>query len=354
MFSEVRHRARKAGQPPGTPVYTGKVTTPPRISLINYSSTDFHEVTGHSLQDCFSKQKPLEMTWIQVDGLSDIKLIEEVGKHYNLHPLTLEDILTVQQRPKIEEFEDYLFLTLKTLSWNSRKLTFTVKQISCVLGTNFVLSFQERETDLFKPVVDRLKSTTTQRMRQQGSDYLLYRLIDTVIDNYFVILEAIGEQIENVEESIVSMPTPKNSRTLYRLKRQMLILRKAIWPLREVINHLTQADEDYITSYTRVYLRDAYDHIVQAIDTVETFRDMLSSMLDVYLSSVTNRMNEVMKTLTVIATIFIPMTWVASIYGMNFDYMPELHYKLGYPIALGVMLIISILMLIYFRKKKWL
>jgi magnesium transporter len=353
MFSDVRNRVRKVGQPPGTPLYTGKNTNQPRITLTNYSASDYNEVTSHTWEDCLAQQKKLDLSWINIEGLSDITQINNIAEHFHLHPLTVEDILNVQQRPKIEEFDDYLFVILKTLSWNTTKQTFSIKQISFVLGENYVLSFQEVENGLFKTFQERMKTTATQRSRQQGTDYLLYRLIDTIIDQYFIVLEGLGEEIEKIEEHIVSAPTPQNSRVLYKLKRQMLLLRKSIWPIREVMSHLLQAEERFITAFTRVYFRDCYDHTMQAIDTIETFRDMLSSMLDVYLSSLTNRMNEVMKTLTIIATIFMPISALASIYGMNFIYMPELHYKMGYPIVIGVMILMAASMLTYFRIKKW-
>jgi magnesium transporter len=353
LFSDLRKRAQKIGQPPGTPQYTGTDKTPPRITIIQYSQHDFHEVSGSSLEECLPLTPEPGVVWVNVTGLSDANLIDKIAKQFNLHPLTIEDILNIQQRPKVEEFDGYLFMILKKITWNEKKQTFFIEQFSCVLGKNFVLSFQERETTFFKAIEDRLKSSPSQRLRQQGGDYLIYRFIDAIIDQYFLVLEGIGEQIEKVEERIITSPTPQNSRTLYKIKRQMLLLRKAMWPMREVISHLTQTEEEFISSFTRIYLRDVYDHTIQAIDTIETFRDMLSSMLDVYLSSLTTRMNEVMKVLTIIATIFIPITFVASVYGMNFAYMPELQYKYGYPIVLSVMLSIAIGMLIYFRKKKW-
>jgi magnesium transporter len=353
MFSELRKGAQKVGLPPGTPTYTGSKKFKPRVTITNYSEHDFHEVTGEHLSDCLGQQKELGITWVNIEGLSDLKLIDEIAKQYNLHPLTIVDILNVQQRPKIEEFDDYLFITLKKINWNDKKFTFSIEQVSFVLGKNFVLSFQEHTTPTFDTIRERLRSTTMQRLRQHDADYLFYRLLDAIVDQYFVVLEGMGERIENVEERIISAPTQQNSRTLYKLKRQMLLLRKAIWPMREVINHLSQAEETFVTPFTRIYLRDVYDHTVQAIDTIETFRDMLASMLDVYLSSLTNRMNEIMKVLTIISTIFIPITFIASVYGMNFVYMPELHQKLGYPTVLSVMFIVVIIMLVYFRRKKW-
>ena len=354
MFPDVHKRAKKAGQPPGTAVYTGDVSnTVTHITVITYNTHDFHETSGIKIDEVLPSATEEGVTWVNVEGLHDTALIEQIAIRFNLHPLTIEDILNVDQRPKVEEFEGYIYTTLKLLIWNAKTNTFNMEQLSIVFSQNFVLSFQENETPLFEAIRKRLRSGPNQRLRQQGSDYLVYRLIDAVVDQYFVVLEALGDQIENIEERIIASPTAQNSRTLYRLKRQMLLLRKAIWPMREAIGHLSHVEGKMITQFTRLYLRDVYDHTVQAIDTLETFRDMLSSMLDMYLSSLTNRMNEIMKTLTIITTIFIPITSIASIYGMNFDYIPELHWHWGYPTVLSVMLAIVLIMLLYFRRRKW-
>lgn len=353
MFRELHKRAKKVGQPPGTAVYTGKKkSTETQITVLTYSEQDFHEMSGKTLEEVLPSRQDSGVTWIHVEGLQNVALIEQLAKTYHIHPLTVEDILNVDQRPKVEEFKGYLFITLKLLTWKEKKRTFSTEQISFILGKDFLLSFQEHENAYFKPIRERLKSSTHQRMRQQGSDYLVYRLMDAIVDYYFVVLEGLGDQIEKVEDVIITDPRPQNTRTIYRLKRQLMVLRKSIWPMREAISHLMQV-ENIFTSFTRVYLRDLYDHVVQAIDTVETCRDILASMLDIYLSSLTNRMNEIMKTLTIIATIFIPITFVASFYGMNFQYMPELHWRHGYAMVIGVMLVMVFAMFVYFRKKKW-
>ncbi len=354
MFSEVHNRVRKAGQAPGTPTYTGEhSTTPPRITIITYESENTKKTVSDKIDESLLETKPPTLTWVNVEKLQDVSIIEQLAKRYGLHPLTVEDILNVQQRPKVEEFEKYIFITLKILSWNAKTKTFAIKQVSLIVGIDFVLSFQEVETDIFESIQKKICNPNNKHLRELGTDYLAYRLIDAVIDQYFVVLEGLGNQIEEVEERIIAAPTTQNSRTLYQLKRKMLQLRKAIWPMREAISHLLQADNTIITSFTHVYLRDVYDHAVQAIDTIENFRDMLSGMLDVYLSSLTNRMNEIMKVLTIISTIFIPITFIASVYGMNFEYMPELHWRWGYPTVVGVMGLIVIVMLIFFRRKKW-
>lgn len=354
MFHDIKKRAKKAGQPPGTPLYTGsKKQVIPRLRAITYTEHELHEVVGKNLEECLTVLDKPGTTWLKVEGLSDVSLIEQIAKRYHLHPLTVEDILNVGQRSKLEEFEGYFFLTLKLLSPRADSRMFSIEEINIVFGKNFVLSFQEHESTIFNNIETRLRSDSTQRLRQHGSDYLVYRLIDTVIDQCFVVMEAIGEQIGIIEGRIISSPTQKISRTLYRLRRQMLILRKTIWPMREVISHLLQSEAKIFSSFTRVYLRDVYDHTAQAIDSVETFRDMLSSMLDMYLSSLTNRMNETIKTLTIIATIFIPITFVASFYGMNFQYMPELHWRIAYPSVVIIMAAVVVAMIFYFYKKKW-
>lgn len=353
MFADIKKRVQKAGAPPGTPVYTGKEKIPTRIHVINYTAQDFHEVTGSTLTECLPEQPKAGVTWVNVEGLSDVPVITDLATRYHLHPLTVEDILNVEQRPRVEEFEGYYFITLKVLLWEEKLRTFTAEQISIVVGKDFVLSFQERPLTIFNPLLERLRNAINQRLRQQGNDYLAYRLIDTIVDQYFVVLEGISDQIEEVEGLIIAAPLPQNARMLYHLKRQVLLLRKAIWPVREAVNRLLQDEEKLITSFTHVYLRDVYDHAVQAIDTIETFRDMMAGILDVYLSSLTTKMNEIMKVLTIIATIFIPITTIASIYGMNFQYMPELQWHWAYPAVLGIMAIIAILMLVYFRRKKW-
>src|SRR5579863_1932644 len=234
MFPELQKRVKKIGQPPGSAVYTGKKkTVETRITLLTYSEHDFHEFSGKTLEEVLPSKKEPGVTWIHVEGLQNVALIEQLAKLYHIHPLTVEDILNVDQRPKVEEFENYLFITLKMLFWNEKRRTFSAKQISFVLGNDFLLSFEEGENVHFKPIRERLQSGSNQRMRQQGSDYLAYRLMDSIVDYYFVVLEGLGDEIEKVEDAIISDPTPHNTRTIYRLKRQLMTLRKCIWPMRE-------------------------------------------------------------------------------------------------------------------------
>lgn len=330
-----------------------KKHTTTQISVVNYTESGSQENSGTKLEELLPANELPGITWINVEGLKDKQVIEQLAKHYNLHPLTTEDILNVEQRPKVEEYDHYIYITLKVLYWQDKSKLFHTKQLSIVLSKNFVLTFQEWDTTLFDDIRARLQSGIKQRFRELGSDYLVYRLIDQIIDDYFVVLESLGDKIESIEGRIISSTKIQTSRMIYNLKRQLLLLRKSVWPMREAMGHLMHVQGSLITSSTVLYFRDVYDHIVQAIDTIETYRDMLSSMLDMHLSSLTNRMNEIMKTLTIITTIFIPITSLASIYGMNFQYIPGLHAIYGFDIVIVTMIIMAILMVIYFKAKKW-
>jgi magnesium transporter len=253
----------------------------------------------------------------------------------------------------MEDYGEYIYIVLKALDYNDKSNEIETEQISLILGANFVFSFQEREGDTFDPIRERIRNGKG-RIRSMGADYLAYALVDSIVDNYFIILEKLGEKIEFLEDKLVSHPTPETLQTIHHLRREMIFLRKAVWPLREVINSLERGESSLVKESTRLYLRDVYDHTIQTIDTIETYRDMVSGMLDIYLSSVSNRLNSVMKVLTIIATIFMPLTFLAGVYGMNFKYMPELGWRLGYPLIWLIMVGIGVLMLIFFRKKKWL
>jgi magnesium transporter len=350
----IKKRSKTIGQPPGTLVHIGeKKAEEMRITIIDYDETHFEEKEAKTVEECFPFKDTPTVTWINIDGLHQVEIIEKIGKHFNLHPLILEDILNTGQRPKIEDFIEYLYVVLKMLYYDDKEAEVKAEQVSLILGSNFVISFQEKEGDVFNPIRDRIRNSKG-RIRKMGADYLAYALLDGVVDNYFIILEKLGETIENMEEELVSNPTPETSQGIHRLKGEMIFLRKSVWPLREVINGLERGESSLIKESTGIYLRDVYDHTIQVIDTIETYRDIVSGMVDTYLSSISNRMNEVMKVLTIIATIFIPLTFVAGIYGMNFKYMPELEWGWGYFVILAIMVTVGISMLIYFRRKKWL
>ncbi|HEX7401161.1 MAG TPA: magnesium/cobalt transporter CorA [candidate division Zixibacteria bacterium] len=354
MSKLIKKRSKKSGLPPGTLVHIGeKKTDRVKITILDYDELQFEEKEAKTIEECFPfKDKPTT-TWINMDGLHQVDITEKLGKHFDIHPLVLEDILNTEQRPKIEDFDDYLFIVLKMLYLDGKEDEIKVEQISMILGPNFVISFQEREGDVFDPLRGRIKEGKS-RIRKMGSDYLAYALADAIVDNYFTVLEKLGEKIENVEDELIGNPTPETLQTLHDLKREMIFLRKSVWPLREVISRCEREETPLIKDTTRIYLRDVYDHTIQVIDSVETFRDMLSGMLDIYLSSISNRMNQVMKVLTIIATIFIPLTFLAGVYGMNFENMPELKWRVGYFMVLGIMVIIAVFMLFNFRKRKWL
>jgi magnesium transporter len=352
-FHIPRGSAKTAGLPPGTVVYVGKQKTEKnRIRTIFYDETNFEEEENKKIEETYSVTKKQGITWINVDGLQKVDVIEKIGKHLNLHPLTLEDIANTEQRPKMEDFEHYIYIVLRMLRYDNQGKEILSEQVSLILGQNLVLSFQETEGDVFDSIRERLRSDKG-RIRKLGADYLVYALIDAVVDNYFAVLEKMGDEIEDIEDEVIAKPEPSTAQAVHNLKRQSISLRKYVWPLREVISSLERCESGLISKTTSVYLRDVYDHTIQVIDSIETFRDTLSGILDIYLSSVSNRMNEVMKVLTVIATIFIPLTFVAGIYGMNFEFMPELKSALGYPLILSAMATIAVAMLVYFKKKKW-
>jgi len=347
-------RSKKAGLPPGTVVYVGeKRPSETRISTIDFNETGIEENEVRKIDKIFPLKNKGVITWINIDGLKRIDIVEKIGRELGLHPLVLEDIANTSQRPKMEDFTDYLFVVFKMLQYNENAKDIEAEQISLILGQNWVISFQENEGDVFDPIRERLR-TDKGRIRKMGADYLVYTLIDSVVDNYFAVLEKVGEKIEEIEDEIIANPSLKTMQAIHDLKRQLILLRKSVWPFREVISRLERWESKLINKSTDIFLRDVYDHTIQVIDAIETFRDMLSGMLDIYMSGVSNKMNEVMKVLTIIATIFIPLTLVAGIYGMNFRYMPELEWEIGYPFVLLIMLAVGIVMLLYFRKKKWL
>ena len=354
MHKSSRRKVRKTGLPPGTLIHVGEPkTTKVKITVIDYSDSDLEERQIDRIEECYTYREKPTVTWINVDGIHEVDIIEKIGTHYGIHPLILEDIVNTEQRPKLEDFEDYLFLVLKMLSFDEQQRAIKIEQVSLVVGPNYVLTFQEQEGDVFEPVRDRIRRAKG-RIRKMGADYLAYALLDAIVDSYFVILEKIGDTIEELEEHLISQPDVKTLQSIHYLKREMIYLRRSIWPLREVTSSIARKESTLIKESTEIFLKDVYDHTIQVIDTIETYRDMISGMLDTYLSSISNRMNEVMKVLTIFAAIFIPLTFIAGIYGMNFTYMPELGWKWGYFVVLTVMALVVICMLVYFRRRKWL
>jgi magnesium transporter len=349
----VKKRSKKAGFPPGTIVHIGnKRTEKTKITIVDYNEEQFQEKEAKSIKECFPYKDKPTVTWINIDGVHEVKIIEELGKNYNFHPLILEDIVDTDQRPKIKDFGDYIFIILKMHYYDKENNEIEIEQVSLIFGKNYVISFQEREGDVFDPIRERIRNNIG-RIRKARADYLIYALMDAIIDNYFTILEKLGEETEDLEAKVIKNPVPANLQIIYRLQSELIFLRKSVWPLREVISILEKGESALIDKSTNIYLRDIYGHTIQVMDTVETLRDVISGTLEVYLSSVSNRMNEIMKVLTIIATIFIPLTFIVGIYGMNFQYMPELKWVWSYPVVLSGMLIIGIIMVFYFRRKKW-
>jgi magnesium transporter len=355
MTEGVKKISIKVGLPPGTLVHIGeKKSEKVRIRVIEYNEEQYRERELSTIDEYLPSTDESLITWINIDGLHRNDVMEKIGGLFHLHPLTLEDIVNTGQSPKMEDYKDYLFIVLKMLYYDEKMGEITTEQVSFCLGSNFLISFQEEtEKDVFDTVRERIRNDKS-RMRKMGADYLTYALIDAIVDSYFIILEKLGEQIEFLEEKVVNEPTQKVPHDIHKLKRAMIFLRKSIWPLREVISGMERGDSPLICESTHVYLRDIYDHTIRIIETIETFRDILSGILDVYLSSISNRINAVMKVLTIIATIFMPLTFLAGVYGMNFKYMPELEWRWGYPAILLLMAVITMFMLFYFRRKKWL
>jgi len=355
MTKLIKKRSIKAGLPPGTLVHIGeKKAGEPIITLIDYDETNHQESGIKTVEECIPFRAKPTVTWINVEGVHEARVVEKLGHCFGLHPLVLEDILNTDQRPKMEVYGDYVYIVLKMLYEGGPNRPVEAEQVSLIFGPNFVISFQEgKEGDVFNPVRERIRSGKG-LIRKMGSDYLVYSLIDTIVDNYFLVLERLGEKIELLEEALVAQPAPPTLREIQKFKNQMIFVRRVVWPLREVISSLGRKESPLVKETTEIYLRDVYDHVVQVMDTVEVYREMLSGMLDIYLSSVSNRLNSVMKVLTIIATIFMPLTFIAGIYGMNFKYMPELEWRWGYPAVWLVVALIGVSMLIYFRKKKWL
>lgn len=344
----------QAGLHPGALIHVGeKKTDRVRIRVIDYDRQNHVKQELENIEDCFSYRDSSSVTWINVDGLHETKVIEKLGKHYSIHPLVLEDILNTQQRPKVEFYDDYLFAVLKMIYFDAEAGSIYAEQVSIIMKGSTVITFQERVGDIFDPVRRRIENSVG-RIRNAGADYLAYCLMDVLVDNYFITIDKFADLIDDLEEDLVNDPTRETLNTIYGLKKEILYLSRYVRPVREVVSILSREENELIEKQTRLYFRDLYDHIIQVIDMVDIFRDLVAGMLDTYLSVTSNRMNEVMKVLTIMASIFIPLTFLAGIYGMNFDVMPELHWAWGYPVVLTMMIIVAVFMLVYFKRKNWL
>jgi magnesium transporter len=350
MSTSAKKRSETIGQPPGALVYMGgKSDKEIEITISTYNSKEYTKTVTQSFRECELSRKDY-VTWININGLHRVKDLEYLGQCFHLHPLVLEDILHTDQRPKLEEFDSYLFLIVKMLQLNG--LEVASEQVSLIIGDHFVISLHEHDEDIFEPIRQRLQAGTG-RLRGAGADYLAYALLDLIVDHYFIILESLGEGIEEIEAELLDRPTPATLSRIHRLKRDTILMRRAVWPLREVVNRLERSDSPFIQDHTLLYLKDAYDHVTMVIDSIETYRDILAGMLDIYLSSVSNRLNEVMMVLTIMATIFIPLTFITGIYGMNFKYIPGLEWSWGFFVVSFLMASLAGTMLLYFLRKGW-
>lgn len=339
--------------PPGKLVYIGdEKEAPVKITVFDYSDVHFEEKTFYDAEECWKYKNTLNSTWINVDGIHDIDLIEKLGKHFAINSLVLEDIVNTNSRPKIDDFNDYAFIILKMLNYEKEKHALNVEQMSLILGKNYVLSFQENEGDIFNNIRTRLRNPGS-RTRTLGPDYLTYCLMDRIVDEYFLIIESMGEELEVMEDDVAANPSQQFLLRYNELKRDSVFLRKSVWPLREVINYVLRNEVGLVKPEVLPYFRDLYDHTIQVIDTVETYRDLFSDIMDLYLSTLTLKMNEVMKVLTVISTIFIPLTFIVGVYGMNFDFMPELNWKYGYLFIWVVIVMVGGGMILFFKRRKW-
>lgn len=349
---------RKAGKgiakPPGTVEYHGeKRVDEVRISILSYDADRIDEKPVRTIEECAPYLDSNRVTLVHVVGLHDTKFLQALGEKLSLHPLVLEDIVSTHQRPKVEDFRDYLYIVLRMIVYDEKTRTASGDQVSLILGPRHVLLFQEAEGELFQPVRERIR-TGLGRSRRSGADYLAYALIDAIVDRYFVVLEKLGDDIEELENELIENPSDESLRAIHRLKRELVFVRRSVYPVREVVSGLQRAESPLIRKETDVFLRDVYDHTIQLIEALETYRDVLSGLQDLYLSSMSHRMNEVMKVLTIAATIFVPLTFFAGIYGMNFRYMPELEWKWAYPVFWGLMVVLAGGMLLFFRRRRWL
>lgn len=351
MTLSFRYRIKKIGLPPGT-LLPSPNPSPVTVSLLDYNEDTLVEKNNVSAEECLSYLKTPANTWIEVRGCTDVKTAQKLGEHFGLHPLLLEDVISLEQRPKLDDYKTTLFIVLRRLIGEITNHKITSEQISIVLGKNYVISFQESLEDFFEPIKVRLRKENSS-MRKMGPDYLTYALMDLIVDNYFVILEKIDQNFNTLEEELINSYKKDTLQKIQRAKRNIIQLRKAVWPMREVVSQLRRIESPLIQETTKFYLHDVYDHTIQAIDTIESLRDLAASMLEIYLSNINQRLNEIIKFLTMVSTIFCPLTFITGFYGMNFEYLPLLHSVWGVVLIVMIMLIVTCTMFYYFRKHRW-
>jgi len=353
MSESLSNLSEKAGMAPGTLVHVGNILEPEsRISLIDYDNETFVEKQIRSIDELAAYKKKETVTWVNIEGLSDVSLIESVGELFEIHPLVLEDILNAHHRPKFEESDDYLYIVLKSLSLKKDHFSVGYEQISILLFKNFVFTFKEKKDELFVPLYKRLKNSQG-RLRSQGSDYLTYAILDIIVDMHFLLFDSLDLITDALEDELLTNPTSQTLADIQQIKRELIDIRKSVSPLRELLMSILRSNSALIHNKTYLYFRDIHDHVLHITDELESYRDMLTGLLDIYISSVSNKINEVMKVLTVFASIFIPLTFITGVYGMNFDYMPELKWQWSYFGVWGFFIVFSVVSFLYFRKKRW-
>ncbi|QDT90128.1 magnesium/cobalt transporter CorA [Gimesia algae] len=359
MIDAYRNTSKKVGMPPGSLIHVGDFNEEDtRISVIDYGSIDVEEPSVETVEDLLKFREKDSITWVCLEGLKNVEITELIGKYFDIHPLVLEDILNTHQRPKFEEYDDYLYIVLKGLSLGEEgveadEFNVDYEQISILVFNDFVFTFKEWKDELFLPLIQRIR-TSTGRIRSLGSDYLTYAILDSIVDQNFVLLDSMDERIDVIEAELLSDPTSNTLVSIQHLKRELINIRRSTSPQRELLSAILRSDHKLIGEKTHIYFRDVFDHVLRISESVDSYRDMLAGLLDIYVSSVSNKMNEVMKILTVFASIFIPLTFIAGIYGMNFEYMPELRWKWSYPILWVVFITLPVVLVTYFKKKKWL
>ncbi|MBL1264459.1 magnesium/cobalt transporter CorA [Candidatus Methylomicrobium oryzae] len=353
MIESLSYASEKSGMPPGSLVHVGEVHDHLQsITVINYNASLLEIRTLASVDEILQYDTPETVTWIIVNGLQNVSIVEAIGRHFNIHHLVLEDILNTHQRPKFEEFENYLYIVFKAIALLNGDASVEYEQISLLLLNNIVFTFKEKPDTILDPIINRLKVPQS-HIRTQKGDYLAYVIMDTVIDEYFALQDAYDELIETVEDELLTNPTHRTLGTIQKIKRELVYLRRSVSPLRELLAAIHRSESPLLKQRTKQDFTDVYDHAIRIIETLESYRDLISGMLDIYLSSISNKMNETMKVLTVFATLFIPLTFIAGVYGMNFEYMPELKWKWGYPALWAVFIVIAGVLLIFFKKRKW-
>ena len=355
MIESLKNASDKSGLPPGSLVHVGDVlVAETRISVVDYSKENLEEQQIQSIGEIIKYKDSDTVTWVTIEGLANVEIIESIGAIFDIHQLVLEDILNTHQRPKFEEYDDHLYIVLKCLMSEDEDFSVTYEQVSILVLNNFVFVFKEKSDDLLLPVQQRIRNSKG-RLRSLGADYLTYAILDTIVDKNFILIDSLDEAVTSLEESLlVSEPTQEFLYRIQALKSELITIRRYVSPVRELMAAMLRSDSELIQEKTQIYLRDVSDHAIRVIESIESYRDMLSGLLEIYISSVSNKMNEVMKVLTVFASIFIPLTFLAGIYGMNFEYMPELRWKWAYPVLWVAFITIPAVLLVYFRKKKWL